>query len=320
MIFDTTTSRTLSSAVGNAATARSIRVMGVPMDFGASRRGVDMGPSAVRAAQLHEQLRRLGHRVHDSGNLDTPERDSVADGRDGYMDVIAAVCRRLATETVAAVSAGEVPLVLGGDHSLSAGSVAGVASALHARGEALGVIWLDAHADINTPETSPSGNVHGMPVAHLLGLGDGRLARLAVHAPAIRPEQLVYVGLRDLDDGEKARLRDGPMHAFTMRDIDERGLRAVMEDAIAIASRGTGGIHVSCDVDWIDPTEAPGVGTPVRGGATLREAHLAMELLHDSARMVSMDVVEVNPILDRCNRTAELAVELIASAFGRRIV
>jgi arginase len=294
--------------------------MGVPMDFGASRRGVDMGPSAVRVARLHTELRRLGHAVTDLGNIETPDRASVAPDGDGYLRVIADVCRRLAERTADAVREGAVPLVLGGDHSLSAGSVAGVATALHERGRALGLVWLDAHADLNTPDTSPSGNVHGMPVAHLLGLGDPRLSRLATVHPAVRAEHLAYVGLRDLDPGEKALLRDGAMRAFTMRDVDERGLRAVMQEAIAVASRGTGGIHVSCDVDWVDPTEAPGVGTPVRGGATLREAHLAMELLHDSGQVVSMDVVEVNPVLDRHNRTAELAVELIASAFGRRIV
>jgi arginase len=294
--------------------------MGVPLDFGAARRGVDMGPSALRLAHLQPALRQLGYHVEDIGNLLTPDRDAVAPGTDAAIEVIAAVCTDLASRTAAAVRDGVVPLVLGGDHSLAAGSVAGVATALAERGESLGLIWLDAHADLNTPDTSPSGNVHGMPVAHLLGLGDARLARLAGDRAAVRAEQVVYVGLRDLDDAEKRRLRELRMHAFTMRDIDERGLRAVMADALAIATNGTGGVHVSFDLDWIDPSDAPGVGTPVPGGATLREAHLAMELLHDAARVVSMDVVEVNPILDRHNRTAELAVELLASAFGRRIL
>jgi arginase len=294
--------------------------MGVPLDFGAARRGVDMGPSALRLAHLQPVLRQLGYHVEDIGNLLTPDRDAVAPGTDAAIEVIAAVCTDLASRTAAAVRDGVVPLVLGGDHSLAAGSVAGVATALAERGESLGLIWLDAHADLNTPDTSPSGNVHGMPVAHLLGLGDARLARLAGDRVAVRAEQVVYVGLRDLDDAEKRRLRELRMHAFTMRDIDERGLRAVMADALAIATNGTGGVHVSFDLDWIDPSDAPGVGTPVPGGATLREAHLAMELLHDAGRVVSMDVVEVNPILDRHNRTAELAVELLASAFGRRIL
>ncbi len=307
-------------ATGATATSRTIRLMGVPLDFGAARRGVDMGPSALRLAHLQPVLRQLGHRVEDIGNLLTPDRDAVAPGADATLDVIATVCADLAQRTAAAVREGVVPLVLGGDHSLAAGSVAGVATALAGRGESLGLIWLDAHADLNTPETSPSGNVHGMPVAHLLGLGDPRLARLSGETAAVRAEHVVYVGLRDLDDAEKRRLRDMRLHAFTMRDIDERGLRAVMGDAIAIATQGTGGVHVSFDLDWIDPSDAPGVGTPVSGGATLREAHLAMELLHDAGRVLSMDVVEVNPILDRHNRTAELAVDLVASAFGRRIL
>jgi len=230
------------------------------------------------------------------------------------------VCAAVADRTAAAVRAGIRPLGVGGDHSLAMGSVAGVATALADRGERLGMIWLDAHGDLNTPESSLSGNVHGMPVAHLLGLGDARLSQLSSAFPAIHPEHLVYVGLRDLDDAEKRTIKAMGLHAFTMRDIDERGLRSVMNEAVAIATRGTGGMHVSCDVDWIDPGEAPGVGTPVRGGATLREAHLAMEIIHDADALVSMDLVEINPILDRQNHTAELAAELVASAFGRRIL
>jgi arginase len=213
-----------------------------------------------------------------------------------------------------------VPLVLGGDHSLGAGSVAGVATALAERDQRLGLIWLDAHGDLHTPDTSHTGNVHGMPVAHLLGRGDPRLVRLARPWPAVHPEHVAFVGLRDLDPPEREYIRLAGIHAFTMRDIDERGLRAVMSDAIEIASRGTGGIHVSCDADWVDPAEAPGVGTPVRGGATMREAHLAMEMIHDSGALVGMDLVEINPILDVHNHTAELAVDLLASAFGRRIL
>ncbi|MFY7949463.1 MAG: arginase, partial [Gemmatimonas sp.] len=200
------------------------------------------------------------------------------------------------------------------------GSVAGTATALHERGDRVGLIWLDAHADLNTPQTTLSGNVHGMPVAHLLGLGDPPLAQLSSATPAVRPQHLVYVGLRDLDDAEKATIRDLGIRAFTMRDIDERGLRAVMDDAVTIATTGTGGFHLSCDADWVDPQEAPGVGTPVRGGATLREAHLAMEIIHDTGALRAMDLVEINPILDARNATAELAAELIASAFGRRIL
>jgi arginase len=215
---------------------------------------------------------------------------------------------------------GVTPLVLGGDHSLAMGSAAGVATALAERGEQLGVIWLDAHGDINTPESSTSGNVHGMPVAHLVGWGDPRLSAIAVPPPAVRPEHLVMVGLRDLDPPERRHIHELGIAAYTMREIDERGLKSVMADAIAIAGRGTGGIHVSCDPDWIDPADAPGVGTPVRGGATFREAHLALEMVADSGRLISMDMVEINPVLDERNRTATLAVDLIVSAFGARIL
>ena len=299
---------------------RAVRIVGVPMDLGASRRGVDMGPSAMRLAGLAERLQQLGHDVSDLGNVRVPDRTTLGGGGREYLPAIAQVCAELAAFTAEAVRGGATPLVLGGDHSLGAGSVAGVATALAERGEALGLLWLDAHGDLHTPDTSHSGNVHGMPVAHLLGLGDPRLARLASPWPAVRPEHVVYVGLRDLDAPERQLIHAAGIRAFTMRDIDERGLRAVMSDALEITTRGTGGLHVSCDADWIDPAEAPGVGTPVRGGATLREAHLAMEMIADSGAMRGMDLVEINPILDRHNHTAELAVDLVASAFGRRIL
>jgi arginase len=298
----------------------AVRILGVPLDFGASRRGVDMGPSALRVAQLAERLRELGHTVADGGNVPVPDRAEFTCRGAEFLPVIAAVCRGLAERTAAAVRDGALPLVLGGDHSLAAGSVAGVATALAERGGRLGLIWLDAHADIHTPDTSHTGNVHGMPLAHLLGHGDPRLAGIAAPGPAVRPEHVALVGVRDLDLPERRRIRELGVTAFTMRDVDERGLKAVMADALAVASRGTAGVHVSCDVDWIDPSDAPGVGTPVRGGATYREAHLAMELVSDAGLLVGMDVVEVNPVLDRHNRTAELAVDLVASAFGRRIL
>ena len=298
----------------------TVQLIGVPMDLGASRRGVDMGPSAMRLSSLTPLLQGLGLTVADAGNIAVPDRTAIGGTLAARLDAIRAVCAELADRTATAIRGEMRPLVLGGDHSLAAGSVAGTATALADRGERTGLIWLDAHADLNTPETSLTGNVHGMPVAHLLGWGDLRMSRLSSVIPAILPEHLVYVGLRDLDDAEKRAITSHGLHAFTMRDIDERGLRAVMEDAVAIATNGTGGVHVSCDADWIDPGEAPGVGTPVRGGATLREAHLAMEIIHDSGAMVAMDLVEINPILDRQNHTAELAAELIASAFGRRIL
>ncbi len=297
-----------------------VQIIGVPMDLGASRRGVDMGPSAMRLAPLNALLCGLGLVVDDIGNVAVPDRASLPIEATARLAAIADVCAELAQLTATAVRDGVRPLVLGGDHSLAAGSIAGTATALAARNERVGVIWLDAHADLNTPATSLSGNVHGMPVAHLLGLGDHRLSHLAAVFPAVRAEHFVYVGLRDLDAAERALIKSMHLHAFTMRDIDERGLRAVMDDAVTIATRGTGGVHLSCDADWIDPREAPGVGTPVRGGATLREAHLAMEIIHDSGALLAMDLVEINPILDQQNHTAELCAELIASAFGRRIL
>lgn len=302
------------------AVPHTVQLIGVPLDLGASRRGVDMGPSAMRLSSLVIQLERLGLTVKDTGNIVVPDRTTLPPDPASRLEAITAVCRELSERVAHTVRSGIVPLVLGGDHSLAAGSVAGTARALAERGERLGLIWLDAHADINTPDTSLSGNVHGMPVAHLLGLGNPVMASLAGSVPAVLPQHLVYVGLRDLDDAEKVRIHELGVRAFTMRDIDERGLRAVMNDAVAIATNGTGGVHVSCDADWVDPQEAPGVGTPVRGGATLREAHLAMEIIHDTGAMLAMDLVEINPILDSRNATAELAAELIASAFGRHIL
>lgn len=312
------TSETLNERRANVP--RVIRLIGVPLDLGASRRGVDMGPSALRIAGLGSMLLELGCTVHDVGNVPVPQRETLStdNGPAHGIRAITEVCRNLAERTADAIRAGEFPLVLGGDHSLGAGSVAGVATAYAERGERIGLIWLDAHADINTPATSHTGNVHGMPVAHLLGEGDAEMARIATPGPAVRPENLVYVGLRDVDAAEVAAIKAKGIRAFTMRDIDERGLVVVMREAIARASSGTAGIYVSCDADWVDPFEAPGVGTPVKGGATYREAHLAMEMLSDSARMIGMDVVEINPVLDRVNRSAELMVALVASALGKR--
>jgi arginase len=299
-----------------------IRMIGVPLDLGASRRGVDMGPSTLRIAHLADRLAELGHDVEDVGNLRVPDRaglPAVASPL-GFLATITDVCHDLANACAQAVREGCAPLVLGGDHSLGAGSVAGVATALAEQGRRLGLLWLDAHGDLNTPTSTLSGNVHGMPVAHPLGHGDPGMARIARPAPAVRPENVALVGIRDLDPAEREHAHRFGIRVFTMREIDERGLRAVMDDALAVAGQGTDGLHVSLDMDWIDPDEAPGVGTPVRGGATYREAHLAMELLADTGRMVSMDVVEINPVLDLHNRTAELAVGLVGSAFGLRIL
>jgi len=300
-----------------------VRLIGFPMDLGAARRGVDMGPSAIRIAGAADRLRALGHTVDEAHNIDIPLREELPatrEGRPQYLATVTAACAQLAMETAKSVRDGAIPVTLGGDHSLAAGSVAGVATALAERGERVGLIWLDAHSDIHTPATSATGNVHGMPVAHLLGHGDEGLSSIAVPRPAVRAENVVLVGLRDVDQPEREHIREWGVRVFTMRDIDERGIAAVMREALEIASRGTGGIHVSFDADWLDPIEAPGVGTPVRGGATYREAHTAMEMIADCEQLIALDVVEVNPVLDRENRTAELSVGLMASALGLRVL
>ena len=300
-----------------------IRLIGFPMDLGAARRGVDMGPSAIRIAGAAERLRALGHTVDESLNIDIPLREELPESKEGnpqFLIPVTAACAELARETAAAVRAGAVPVTLGGDHSLAAGSVAGVATALHERGERVGLVWLDAHSDLHTPATSASGNVHGMPVAHLLGHGDAGLASISAARPAVLASDVVMVGLRDVDDPERRHIAEWGVTVFTMRDIDERGIAAVMRDALEVASRNTAGIHVSFDADWLDPIEAPGVGTPVRGGATYREAHTAMEMIADCEHLLGLDMVEVNPVLDRENRTADLAVGLMASALGLRVL
>jgi arginase len=302
---------------------RQIRVIGVPLDLGASRRGVDMGPSAVRVAGLEARLEALGHHVTDSGNIRVEIAETQAPGSRNahYLKEIAGTCTRTAKAVLAALGAGATPLLLGGDHSLAAGSVSGVAEFYRQGQKKIGLLWMDAHSDINTPETSPSGNVHGMPLAALLGLGPEPLANLFGYAPKIAAENVVLVGLRDVDPAERENLRRaGITEVYTMRDIDERGMRAVMEEALRAAGRGTAGYHVSLDMDWIDPVDAPGVGTPVRGGATYREAHLAMEIVADHGRLLSFEVVEVNPVIDEHNRTADLAVELACSVFGKKIL
>ncbi|MCC6318565.1 MAG: arginase [Gemmatimonadaceae bacterium] len=301
----------------------SVRLIGVPMDLGASRRGVDMGPSAVRYTDLRDRIEKLGHTVDDAGNIAVPFREDAAKGAQRgarYLGAITEVCVDVAAHVREALQAGQVPVVLGGDHALAAGSVAGAAAHLATRDQRLGLVWIDAHGDLNTPATSRSGNVHGMPLAALLGNGDRAMAGIAGSSGAVKPGQVALVGLRDLDQSERAHIGKWNLAAFTMRALDERGVRAVMEEAIAIASRDTGGIWVSFDMDVIDPDEAPGVGTPVAGGMTYREAHLAMEMLADTGRIVGIDLVEVNPVLDEHNRTAEIACELILSALGKRIL
>jgi arginase len=282
-----------------------------------------MGPSAVRYTDLRDKLEGLGHTVEDAGNVVVPFREDAARGAQRgarYLGAITDVCTEVATRVQSALQAGAVPLVLGGDHALSAGSVAGAAAHLARDGRHLGLLWIDAHGDLNTPATSRSGNVHGMPLAALLGHGDKAMSTISGRAPSVRAADVALIGLRDLDQSEQANIRKWNLSAFTMRALDERGIRTIMEEAIAIATRSTGGVWVSFDMDVIDPDEAPGVGTPVPGGMTYREAHLAMEMLADTGKLVGIDLVEVNPVLDERNRTAEIACQLILSAFGKRIL
>ncbi len=299
-----------------------IAIIGAPLDLGAGRRGVDMGVSAVRFANLGQRLAELGYKVEDLGNVATeqPERVPAGSGNARYLPQIAHTCARLAECVEAALARASLPLVIGGDHSIAIGTVAGAAKHLRRSRKRLGLVWIDAHPDMNTPETSPSGNVHGMPLACIVGMGPRKLTHLVGFAPKIDPKNVALVGIRDVDALEKPHVRDSGVRAFTMRDIDERGMRAVMEEALEIAGAGTDGLHVSLDMDSVDPEIAPGVGTPVRGGLSYREAHLAMEMIGDCGRMTSMDVVEVNPVFDEANRTAQLAVELVLSALGKRIL
>jgi len=337
-----------------------IELIGVPMDLGAGRRGVDMGPSAFRIAHIVERIEALGCEVHELGDIDVPipEMRPAGDDRARYLEEIAGVCealyervgeslasaclpivlggdhslavgsvagsaaacRELADLTATAVAAGRIPVSLGGDHSLAAGSIPGVARALRQGGGELGVIWVDAHADMNTPDSSPSGNVHGMPLAACLGRGPRELTAIGGAQPSVTPERTVLLGIRNLDETEKQLVRDSGVHAFTMTEIDQRGLFPVLREALDIATAGGARLHLSFDLDSVDPAIAPGVGTPVRGGLSYREAHLIMETAAECGALTTLDLVEVNPILDTRNATAELAVELALSAIGQRIL
>jgi len=299
-----------------------IAIIGAPMDLGAGRRGVDMGPSALRLAGLNDKLAALGYEVEDQGNVrvDQPETTPVGPAEARYLPQIVHTCARLAEMVEKAANEGRLPLVLGGDHSVAIGTVSGMARHFQKANRKMGLIWIDAHADMNTPATSPSGNVHGMPLACLIGWGPRELINMSGHVPAVDPSNVVLIGLRSIDDVERLNVRGAGVHPFTMRDIDERGMVAVIKEAIKIATADTAGFHLSVDMDALDPREAPGVGTPVRGGITYREAHLAMELMCDSGAMTSLEIVEVNPVLDEVNRTAQLAVELVMSALGKRIL
>jgi arginase len=298
--------------------AQKVRIIGVPMDLGQSRRGVDMGPSALRGAGLQSSIKKLGLQVEDIGNLSVkqPEEMPVGEKRAKYLQEIAETCADIAVAAEKSLGEGFLPLVLGGDHSIAAG----VANHFRKEKKQIGYLWLDAHGDMNTPESSPSGNVHGMPLAVIMGYGAPELVDLAGFKPKAEPGNIVIVGARDLDAQERKIVKKSGIHVFTMRDIDERGMREVMSDALKYARDDTAGIAVSLDMDFVDPADAPGVGTPVRGGVTYREAHLAMEMIADTESMVSLEVVEINPILDEHNRTALLGVELVLSGLGQKIL
>ena len=302
--------------------SQKVRIIGVPMDLGQSRRGVDMGPSALRVAGLQARIKQLGQQVEDIGNIRVkqPEELPYGEKHAKYLHEITETCAGLAEIVQKTMEEGFLPLVLGGDHSIAIGVMSGAAAHFRKQQKKIGCVWLDAHGDMNTPETSPSGNVHGMPLAAVMGYGAPELVELLGFHPKVEPSNVAIVGARDLDNRERRLMKESGVHVFTMRDIDERGLREVMAEAIRFASEDAGGIAVSLDMDFVDPSDAPGVGTPVRGGVTYREAHLAMEMLSDSEAMVSLEVVEINPVIDEHNRTALLGVELALSGLGKKIL
>ena len=301
---------------------KPIHIIGVPMDLGSGRRGVDMGPSAIRIAGLQPRLQDLGYRVIDDGDLEIGNMEALKVGRlrARYLTEITRANRMLATKVEAVLRRRHFPLVLGGDHSIAVGTVSGIAAFGHPTGRKVGVLWVDAHSDINTPKTSPTGNIHGMPLAALLGLGPTELGVIGGKYRKVEPGHVALVGIRSVDEGERTHLRNLGVHVYTMVDIDRNGIHNVMGEALANVTEGTDLVHVSFDLDSVDPSIAPGVGTPVKGGLDYREAQFIMEFLHDSGAMTSLELVEVNPILDDRNRSAEFAVELLESAFGKRIL
>jgi len=297
---------------------KDITIIGVPLDLGAGRRGVDMGPSAMRYANLKERLERSGYDVVDLGNLNVPlpETYKVENTSVRYMKEVKQVNEELAVSVEKIIEEGRFPLVLGGDHSIAIGVIAGVAK----KKKNLGVLWFDAHADLNTPETSPSGNIHGMPLAVSLGYGAPELVNIMDYYPKVKPENVVIIGARALDKGERSFIKEKGIKVFTMHEIDRMGMANVMEEAISYLRKCTDGVHLSLDLDGLDPNDSPGVGTPVTGGVSFREGHLAMEMLADANFLTSAEFVEVNPILDNRNKTAHVAVSLMASAFGEKLL
>ena len=302
---------------------KTVHIIGVPLDLGGGRRGVDMGPSALRIAGIGEQITALGYAVVDKGDLATPipETQDLRDEHKKYIRDIARICQKVYQSSLASLDEGAMPLVLGGDHSIGAGSVAAAAEwARRTKNLPIGLLWVDAHGDMNTPATSLSGNVHGMPLAALLGSEPSELSKIGTFAPKVLPAHTVLVGIRNLDEREKVAVRDSGVHVFTMKDIDRQGIASIVEQAVQLAGAGTAGIHVSFDIDVCDPLIAPGVGTPVKGGLNYREAHMVMEIVADSGLLTSLDLVEVNPTLDVRNATAQLGAELVLSALGMKIL
>lgn len=299
-----------------------IEIIGVPMDLGASRRGVDMGPSAIRIAGIGERLRELGFKVVDEGDLaiKTQEEQKVKDQRAKYLPEITRAVSVLARKVEKMVQLGHFPLVLGGDHSVAVGTISGIAAAARKKNKKVGVLWVDAHADFNTPESSPSGNVHGMPLAVCVGLGPRQLRAVNGAFRKVDPQNVAIIGLRNVDKGERDNLKKYGLNIYTMGEIDKYGIHRVMRRALEQITANVDHLHVSLDLDSVDPVYAPGVGTPVKGGLNYREAHLIMEMLAESKKMSSLEIVEVNPILDDRNRSAEFAVELVQSAFGKKII
>jgi arginase len=299
-----------------------VSIIGVPMDLGADRRGVDMGPSALRYADLNEHLTELGYDVEDLGDLDViiPETQHYGDPQAKYLKEIADACAHLARMTLDAYESGRTPLVLGGDHSIAVGTVSGMAEAFRRQKKSLGLLWFDAHADMNTPQTSPSGNVHGMPMASILGYGPPELTNIYGFSPKLPPANVVMIGIREVDREERELVKRSGVRVFTMKEIDKRGIGSVMDEALSILTRGTDGFATTLDADFLDPYDSPGVATPVRGGANYREAHLAMEMIADTKKLASFEITEINPILDVHNKTAHFGMELILSAFGKQIL
>lgn len=301
---------------------KSVRVIGVPSDLGANIRGANVGPSAVRIAGLHEKINVLGFKIEDAGDITVPIRETLPESavREKYLTTITDVCDVLRMEVETSLDRDLLPIVIGGDHSIAMGTISGTASHYRKKKQNIGLIWVDAHADMNTPASSPTGNIHGMPLSASLGKGIPQLVELGGFAGKLRPENVALVGIRTLDHEEKRICRESGIRYFTMREIDERGMAAVMKEAIAVATKDTAGIHVSFDIDAVDPLYAPGVSTPVTGGLSYREAHLALEMIADTGKLTSMEFVELNPMRDVAHKTAELLVELVQSALGKSIV